>query len=181
MRRGSCYYFDSLSHLVNGPGNLVDAQNGLPREPLAMRPSQAQSQHRDAICLASARYRVANPSEESRSDASFTSPSTSQMAKRQAHRVAIFAGPNRAGKSTHADAIAAALGINTFVNADCIARGFYGRNADATVAMQASRIMLTRLKALAAARQDFAFESTLSSRSFAPFLSWWKARGDGRA
>ena len=40
------------------------------------------------------------------------------MAKPQAHRVAIFASPNGAGKSTHADAIAAALGINTFVNAD---------------------------------------------------------------
>ena len=26
-----------------------------------MRPSQALSQHRDAICLAAARYRVANP------------------------------------------------------------------------------------------------------------------------
>ena len=149
-----------------------------------MRPSQAHSQHRNAICPASARYRVANPREESRSDSSFTSPSPSQMAKPQAHRVAIFAAPNRAGNSTHANAIAiaiaAALGINTFVNANYIARDLSGRNADA-VAMQAGRIMLTRLKALAAARQDFAFESRLSSRSFAPFLSWWKARGDGRA
>ena len=102
------------------------------------------------------------------------------MAKLQAHRITIFAGPNGAGKSTHANAIAAALGINTFVNANYIARDLSGRNADA-VAMQAGRIMLTRLKALAAARQDFAFESRLSSRSFAPFLSWWKARGDGPA
>ena len=91
-------------------------------------------------------------------------------------RVIIFAGPNGAGKSTHADAIVAALGINTFVNADYIARGLSGRNADA-VAMQAGRIMLTRLKELAAAKQDFAFESTLSSRSFAPFLHQLKARG----
>ena len=43
--------------------------------------------------------------------------------------------------------------------------------------MQAGRIMLTRLKALAAAKQDFAFESTLSSRSFAPFLRQLKAQG----
>ena len=98
------------------------------------------------------------------------------MAKLQAHRVAIFAGPNRAGKSTHDDAVAAALGINTFVNADYIARDLSGRNADA-VAMQAGRIMLTRLKALAAARQDFAFESTLSSQSFAPFLHPPKSAG----
>lgn len=81
-------------------------------------------------------------------------------------RVIIFAGPNGAGKSTHADAILAALGIQTFVNADYVARGLSGRNAEA-VAMMAGRIMLTRLKELAAAKQDFAFESTLSSRSFA--------------
>ena len=43
--------------------------------------------------------------------------------------------------------------------------------------MQAGRIMLTRLKDLAVAKQDFAFESTLSSRSFAPFLRKLKAQG----
>ncbi len=98
------------------------------------------------------------------------------MVNPQAPRVVIFAGPNGAGKSTHADAIVAALCIDIFVNADYIARGLSGRHADA-VAMQAGRIMLTRLKALAAARQDFAFESTLSSRSFAPFLHQLKAQG----
>lgn len=98
------------------------------------------------------------------------------MAIKTPPRVVIFAGPNGAGKSTHADAILAALGINTFVNADYIARGLSGRNAEA-VAMMAGRIMLTRLKELAAAKQDFAFESTLSSRSFAPFLRGLKAQG----
>ena len=62
------------------------------------------------------------------------------------------------------------------MNADDIARGLSGRHADA-VAMQAGRIMLTRLKALAAAQQEFAFESTLSSRSFAPLLRQLKAQG----
>lgn len=59
-------------------------------------------------------------------------------------RVVIFAGPNGAGKSTHADAILAALGIETFVNADYIARGLSGRNTEA-VAFEAGRIMLMRL------------------------------------
>jgi predicted ABC-type ATPase len=63
-----------------------------------------------------------------------------------------------------------------FVNADYIARGLSGRNAEA-VAMMAGRIMLMRLKELAALNQDFAFESTLSSRSFAPFLRQLKAQG----
>ena len=43
-------------------------------------------------------------------------------------RVVIFAGTNGAGKSTHADAILAALGIETFVNADYIARDLCGRS-----------------------------------------------------
>lgn len=37
--------------------------------------------------------------------------------------------------------------------------------------------MLRRLRQLAAAGEDFAFESTLSSRSFAPFLRGLKTRG----
>ena len=91
-------------------------------------------------------------------------------------RVVIFAGPNGAGKSTHADAILAALGIDTFVNADYIARGLSGRKTD-VVAFEAGRIMLRRLHQLGEAGADFAFESTLSSRTFAPFLRALKARG----
>lgn len=86
-----------------------------------------------------------------------------------APRIVVFAGPNGAGKSTHADAILAGLGIEVFVNADFIARGLSGRSSDA-VAFEAGRIMLRRLRQLAQDRQEFAFESTLSSRSFAPFL-----------
>ena len=93
-----------------------------------------------------------------------------------APRVIVFAGPNGAGKSTHADAILAALGIDIFVNADYIARGLSGRSTD-TVAFEAGRIMLKRLRELGEAGVDFAFESTLSSRTFAPFLRTLKARG----
>lgn len=93
-----------------------------------------------------------------------------------APRVVIFAGPNGAGKSTHADAIIAALGIETFVNADYIARGLSGRNTD-VVAFEAGRIMLKRLRQLGEAGADFAFESTLSSRTFAPFIRKLKVQG----
>ena len=91
-------------------------------------------------------------------------------------RVVIFAGPNGAGKSTHADAILAALGIDTFVNADYIARGLSGRKTD-VVAFEAGRIMLKRLHQLGEAGADFAFESTLASRTFAPFFRTLKAQG----
>lgn len=100
--------------------------------------------------------------------------------RKPAPRVVVFAGPNGAGKSTHADAILATLGISTFVNADFIARGLSGHHTEA-VTFSAGRIMLNRLRQLADAGEDFAFESTLSSRTFAPFLRKLKARGYGVA
>ena len=40
---------------------LLDSQMARSGKLLAMRPSQALCQHRDAVCLAATRYRVANP------------------------------------------------------------------------------------------------------------------------
>ena len=98
------------------------------------------------------------------------------MSRANPPRVVVFAGPNGAGKSTHADAILAALGIETFVNADYIARGLSGRNTD-SVAFEAGRIMLKRLRQLGEVKADFAFESTLSSRTFAAFLGTLRQQG----
>ena len=84
--------------------------------------------------------------------------------------VVVLAGPNGAGKSTAAASLLhGTLAVNQFVNADVIAQGLAGF-APETVALQAGRIMLARLKTLAAARENFAFETTLASRSFAPWL-----------
>ena len=85
--------------------------------------------------------------------------------------VVLVAGPNGAGKSTAAPALLRDyLGIREFVNADVIARGLSGFDPD-KVAMQAGRIMLRRMSELAGQRVDFAFETTLAARSFAPWLS----------
>ena len=103
-------------------------------------------------------------------------PNDAAAAAAAAPRVVVFAGPNGAGKTTYAESILSALGVATFVNADYIARGLSGRNANAA-AMAAGRVMLHRLHELAGARADFAFETTLASRSFAPFLQRLKAQG----
>jgi predicted ABC-type ATPase len=84
--------------------------------------------------------------------------------------VVILAGPNGAGKSTSAPAVIDELmAAGAFVNADVIARGLSGFDPD-SVAFQAGRIMLQRLEELAGQRADFAFETTLASRTFAPFI-----------
>jgi predicted ABC-type ATPase len=91
--------------------------------------------------------------------------------------IVILAGPNGAGKSTSAPGvIAELLAAGAFVNADVIAQGLSGFDPD-NVAFQAGRIMLQRLQDLAEQRADFAFETTLSSRTFAPFIQ--RLRDDG--
>lgn len=84
--------------------------------------------------------------------------------------VVIVAGPNGSGKSTAAPSLLRDyLGLTEFVNADVIAQGLSGFQAEA-VAIRAGRIMQARLRELASQRRDFAFETTLASRSFAPWL-----------
>lgn len=84
--------------------------------------------------------------------------------------VVIIAGPNGAGKSTVAPGLIHQwLGITQFVNADMIAAGLSAFDTD-SVALEAGRIMLRRIEELADRQSDFAFETTLASRSFAPWI-----------
>lgn len=88
-----------------------------------------------------------------------------------APHVIVLAGSNGAGKSTAAPRLLRGkLHVHEFVNADIIAQGISAYNSNA-VAFQAGQIFLTRLRELAANRRDFAFETTLASRSIAPWLS----------
>ncbi len=85
-------------------------------------------------------------------------------------QVVVIAGPNGAGKTSAApDLLQEAVGIDAFVNADVIALGLAGFSPEST-AIEAGRIMLRRLRDLAGAREDFAFESTLAGRSAHRFL-----------
>lgn len=82
----------------------------------------------------------------------------------------MIAGPNGAGKTTAAQTLLrGTLGVSAFVNADWIARGLSAFDPD-SVALEAGRIMLNRLKELAESRANFAFETTLASRTFAPWI-----------
>lgn len=90
--------------------------------------------------------------------------------------VIIIAGPNGAGKSTTAPHLLKDLfDVAEFVNADVIAQGL-SAFATETVAFQAGRIMLNRLHQLADNRRNFAFETTLSTRSYAAFLQHLKVK-----
>ena len=88
----------------------------------------------------------------------------------------VFGGCNGSGKTTLATTFLSALPSVEFVNADIIAADLNPKDVDA-VAIQASRLMLERLKVLSTQNLDFAFETTLAARTFARFLKECKRKG----
>lgn len=85
--------------------------------------------------------------------------------------IIVIAGPNGAGKTTAAPALlGSALQIDHFVNADTIAAGL-SAFAPEKVAIQAGKAMLERMHYLAENNENFAFETTLASKTFAPWIA----------
>lgn len=91
--------------------------------------------------------------------------------------IVMIGGPNGAGKTTISRAVIAdTLGVAEFVNADVIAQGLSGFDPE-RAALRAGRVMIERLRELAEKRADFAFETTMASRTFAPWLNALVASG----
>ena len=92
-------------------------------------------------------------------------------------KVIIIAGPNGAGKTTFArEFLPIEAGCPVFVNADLIAAGL-APFAPETAAVQAGRLMLEELKRHFAARQSFAFETTLSGHAYLRHIVRWQSAG----
>ena len=88
----------------------------------------------------------------------------------------IIAGCNGAGKSTAANVILPQfLKCKEFVNADSIAAGLSPFQPE-TVSFQAGRIMLNRIKDLISERSTFAFETTLTTKSYVKIIKEAKAK-----
>jgi predicted ABC-type ATPase len=94
-------------------------------------------------------------------------------------RLFVIGGPNGSGKTTAAmGLLPEILGCDEFVNADAVARALSPFNPE-RVAWKAGRLTLEAVHELAEAGRDFAFETTLASRSFAPFLRRCQSKGYG--
>lgn len=92
-------------------------------------------------------------------------------------QVIVIAGPNGSGKTTSAPALLQdSVNVDDFVNADTIAQGLSAFQPD-KVAIQAGRVMLKRIDELSLAKANFAFETTLASRTFAPKIQDLKKQG----
>ena len=89
----------------------------------------------------------------------------------------IISGCNGAGKTTASfTVLPELLQVKEFVNADEIARGLSPFQPE-KVSIQAGKIMLRRLQELLTLGQDFAFETTLSTRSFVGLIKQAKDLG----
>jgi predicted ABC-type ATPase len=89
----------------------------------------------------------------------------------------VIAGPNGAGKTTFArEYLARDARVIHFINADLIAAGL-SPLAPERAALSAARLMLAEIDRLSGAKKDFAFESTLSGRTYVSRLKLPKAAG----
>jgi predicted ABC-type ATPase len=92
-------------------------------------------------------------------------------------KVVIIAGPNGAGKTTFArEFLPFEADCPIFVNADLIAAGIAPFQPQA-VAFRAGRLMLQELSHHTAEGRSFAFETTLSGRTYAPMIDAWRTNG----
>ncbi len=91
--------------------------------------------------------------------------------------ITLLSGPNGSGKTTTAFSIMPDLiDCYEYVNADAIASALSPFKPQ-EVSIEAGRVMLKRIKELAAKRVSFAFETTLASKSFIPMLTEFKKQG----
>ena len=85
-------------------------------------------------------------------------------------RIFIIAGPNGSGKTTTALSLLPDLiNIYEFINADEIARGLAPLHPE-SMALTASKLMITRLRELLNANKSFAFETTAAGRNYIKYL-----------
>jgi predicted ABC-type ATPase len=89
----------------------------------------------------------------------------------------IIAGCNGAGKTTASFTILPEiLDCREFVNADIIAADISPLNPE-SVAFEAGRMMLRKIHCLLEERVDFAFETTLATRSYVSLIKDAKTKG----
>ena len=89
-------------------------------------------------------------------------------------RILIVAGANGAGKTTFAtEFLPNEADCPIFINADLIAAGLSPFRPDLT-ALRAGRLMLSMIHDYVRRGESFAFETTLSGRSYARLIPHWR-------
>jgi predicted ABC-type ATPase len=92
-------------------------------------------------------------------------------------KIVIIAGPNGAGKTTFArEFLPREAGCPDFINVDLISAGLSPFNPH-RAALRAGRLMLQEIHRRVRSGEIFAFETTLSGRSYARLIPRWREAG----
>jgi len=92
-------------------------------------------------------------------------------------KIVIIAGPNGAGKTTFArEFLPREAECPDFINVDLIAEGLSPFNPQ-RAGFRAGRLMLQEIHRRVRASESFAFETTLSGRSYARLIPRWRSAG----
>ncbi len=99
------------------------------------------------------------------------------MNRKASPNVYIIAGPNGSGKTTFAKNFLPTFAkCDNFINADLIASGLSPFSPD-SAALKAGRIVLEQIQEYAHKGEDFAFETTLSGKTYLRILRELKNQG----
>ena len=85
--------------------------------------------------------------------------------------VYVIGGPNGAGKTSFAKEFLPRVNVLEFLNADLLALGLSPLRPE-SMTVRSGRLLLTRWKEIVESGSSFAFESTLSGRSYVRLLKW---------
>lgn len=89
----------------------------------------------------------------------------------------IIAGPNGAGKTTFAlRYLPRIVACENFVNADLIAQGLSPLKPE-LAQLAAGKLLLREIDTFIMRREDFAFETTLSGKTYLPKIQSWREAG----
>jgi len=92
-------------------------------------------------------------------------------------RIMIIAGPNGAGKTAFARSFLPGEGdFHNFINADLIAEGISPFDPE-SAAIRAGELMIDEIRRSVQRLENFAFETTLSGRSYARQIPTWQGAG----
>jgi len=92
-------------------------------------------------------------------------------------KIVIIAGPNGVGKTTFArEYLPHEAGCPDFINVDLISAGLSPFNPQ-RAALRAGRLMLQEIHRRVRNGDSFAFETTLSGRSYAHLIPRWREKG----
>ena len=175
--RGDAARLRASRSIRAGQGHSLAAGDGARwRRPVAIAGGQDGARADDVVCLSGLRVSGAVGG-SGRGGGGANGEGVRMTQDPSGPSLYVIAGPNGAGKTTFARTfLPKYVECLPFVNADMIAQGL-SPFAPEAAALQAGRLVLKQIRDLSCKRVDFALETTLSGKAYAPLFCRLKQEG----